>query len=297
MKPIRIIIRSIRDSFKSIIRNFSLSLAAILCATITLMLVSVSMIFGANINQITEKIESELNIVVYMASDATEEQEQNFENELKKFDKVDSFTFKSKDEWKKEMSDFSESYNDMLNYLDENPLMDSYIVKVKEAKNLSDVAEYIKTFPGVDKTKYGEGMVEGIISAFDVIKVVALGIVVALVLVTAFLISNTIKLTIFSRRSEIEIMRLVGASNTSIKLPFLFEGFLLGFLGSIIPIFVTIYGYIVLYFKLDGKIVSEMVGLISPYNFIFAVSACLMIIGTVVGMFGSIRAVRKYLKI
>ena len=297
MKPIRIIIRSIRDSFKSIIRNFSLSLAAILCATITLMLVSVSMIVGANINQIAEKIESELNIVVYMASDATEEMEQSFENDLKKLDKVDSFTFKSKAEWKEEMSTFSESYKDMLNYLDDNPLMDSYIVKVKDAKDLSDVAEYIKTFAGVDKTKYGEGMVEGIISAFDVIKVVALGVVVALVLVTAFLISNTIKLTIFSRRSEIEIMRLVGASNISIKLPFLFEGFMLGFLGSLIPIFVTIYGYIVLYFKLDGKIVSEMVGLINPYNFIFAVSACLMIIGTVVGMFGSIRAVRKYLKI
>ena len=140
-------------------------------------------------------------------------------------------------------------------------------------------------------------MVESIISAFDVIKIIALGVVVALVLVTAFLISNTIKLTIFSRRSEIEIMRLVGASNISIKLPFLFEGFMLGFLGSIIPIFVTIYGYIVLYFKLDGKIVSNMVGLISPYNFIFAVSACILIIGTVVGMFGSIRAVRKYLKI
>ena len=297
MKPIRIIIRSIRDSFKNIIRNFSLSLAAILCATITLMLVSVSMIVGANINQIAEKIESELNIVVYMASDATEEMEQSFENDLKKLDKVDSFTFKSKAEWKEEMSTFSESYKDMLNYLDDNPLMDSYIVKVKDAKDLSDVAEYIKTFAGVDKTKYGEGMVEGIISAFDVIKVVALGVVVALVLVTAFLISNTIKLTIFSRRSEIEIMRLVGASNISIKLPFLFEGFMLGFLGSLIPIFVTIYGYIVLYFKLDGKIVSEMVGLINPYNFIFAVSACLMIIGTVVGMFGSIRAVRKYLKI
>ena len=135
------------------------------------------------------------------------------------------------------------------------------------------------------------------INMFDFAGKVSIVVAIILMLVTSFLIVNTIKLTIFSRRNEIEIMRLVGASNTSIKLPFLFEGFLLGFLGSIIPIFVTIYGYIVLYFKLDGKIVSEMVGLISPYNFIFAVSACLMIIGTVVGMFGSIRAVRKYLKI
>jgi cell division transport system permease protein len=311
MKPVRIIIRSIRDSFKNIIRNFSLSLAAILCATITLMLVSVSMIFGANVNQITEKVESELNIVVYMtkvtckkdnSSCNVEEEEEkirtNFESELEKLDLIDSYTLKTKEEWKEEMSKYNNSYKEMFEYLGEdNPLVDSYTIKVKDAKSLTDVAKFINSINGVHQTKYGEGMVEGIISAFDIIKIVSFGIVVALVLVTAFLISNTIKLTIFSRRSEIEIMRLVGASNASIKMPFLFEGFLLGFLGSIIPIFVTIYGYIVLYFKLDGKIVSEMVGLINPFNFIFAVSACLLIIGTVVGMFGSIRAVRKYLKI
>ena len=140
-------------------------------------------------------------------------------------------------------------------------------------------------------------MVENIVGAFDIISKGTIFIVVALILVTAFLISNTIKLTIFSRKSEIEIMRLVGASNTAIKLPFIFEGFILGILGSIIPIILTIYGYNLLYDKLGGHVFSNIIVLVKPFNFVFYVALILLAVGSVVGMFGSYRAVRKYLKI
>lgn len=111
------------------------------------------------------------------------------------------------------------------------------------------------------------------------------------------MIGNTIKLTIFSRRNEIEIMRLVGASNISIRLPFLFEGFFLGILGSIIPIVITIYGYVLLYDHFDGYIYTQILKLVEPFNFILYVSIFLLVLGAVIGMFGSYRAVRKYLKI
>ena len=297
MKAFRILGRSIRDAFKSVIRNFSLSIASILCVTITLILVSVAMIIAMNINNTTKNIEDELNIVVYVKKDATTEQVNTIKDELGKVSKVSDITYKSKDEWKTEMMDYSSTFNTVLNYLDENPLMDSFTVKVSDVKDLSEVANYIKTIDNVETVKYGEGMVETIISAFDVVQKVTTIIVIALVIVTAFLISNTIKLTIFSRRNEIEIMRLVGASNISIKLPFIFEGFIIGVLGSIIPIATTIYGYVIMYTRLDGHIFSNMLVLIKPYNFVFEISLCLVLIGAIVGMFGSVKAVRKYLKI
>ena len=297
MKPFRILYRSIRDAFRSVIRNFSLSIASILCVTITLILVSVSIIAAVNINNTTKKIEEELTIVVYLDENVNEDNVKTIENSIKTSSKVEYVEYKSKETWKNEMIEYSDTFETVLNYLDDNPLMDSFTVKVQDAKSIGEVANYIKTLDGVSNVKYGEGMVEKIVSAFDVIQRITLVVVIALVIVTAFLISNTIKLTIFSRRSEIEIMRLVGASNISIKLPFIFEGFIIGILGSLIPIFVTIYGYVILYSKLDGKLFSNMITLIKPLNFVLYISGCLIIIGAIVGMLGSLKAVRKYLKI
>ncbi len=297
MKAFRIFGRSIRDAVKSVIRNFSLSFASIMCTTITLLLVSVAIICAVNINNATKSIEDELSIVVYLDREVTEETIENIKADIESQKNVEEVEFKSKTEWKDEMSEYDDTFSTVLNYLDENPLSDSFIVKVVNVEKLSDTAEYIKSINGVDVVKYGEGMVDDVISAFDVVKKVVAIVVIALILVTAFLISNTIKLTIFSRRSAIEIMRLVGASNLTIKIPFIIEGFIIGVIGSIIPICVTIYGYVVLYSLLNGHVFSNMIVLLKPYNFVFYVSGVLLIIGAIVGMFGSLLAVRKYLKI
>ena len=297
VKAIRIFKRSIRDAFKSTIRNFSLSLASILCTTITLILVSVAMISAANIENATKLIEGELSIVVYLNEDLTDEQKDNIQTDIKSQKNVSELQYKTKDEWKLEMEEYSETFNTVLDYLDENPLLDSMVVKVKDVEHLKDTAKYIEGLDGIKTVKYGEGMVDTVISAFNVIEKVVIVVVIALVLVTAFLISNTIKLTIFSRRSEIEIMRLVGASNIAIKLPFIIEGFIIGIIGSIIPVCVTVYGYVILYSKLGGHIFTNMLILIKPFNFVFMISIVLVIIGALVGMYGSLKAVRKYLKI
>lgn len=297
MRACRIFFRSIRDAFKSVVRNFSLSFASIMCTTITLILVAVAMVAAANVNNATKLIEDELTVVVYLNGDVTSEQIENIKTELNGYKNVLETTYKSKDEWKLEMSEYDDSFKTVLDYLDENPLNDSFVVKVKDVKKLSETSEFIKGIEGVDTVKYGEGMVENVISVFDVIQKVVLVVVIALVLVTGFLISNTIKLTIFSRRGEIEIMRLVGASNITIKLPFLFEGFIIGVVGSIIPICITIYGYVILYSRMHGKLFSNMIMFIKPYPFVFKISLILLGIGALVGMYGSIKAVRKYLKV
>ena len=297
MKALRILTRSIRDSFKSVFRNFSLSMASVACTTITLILVAISIFLSHNVRQVTTDLEHELTIVVYLNKDVTDEQKIEIENDLKTMENVDTYVMKSKDEWKAEMKDEDESLENALDIFEENPLLDSIIVTVKDVKDLSETAEKLRDYDFVSSAEYGEGMVENVIGIFDAISFGTVAIVFALVLVTAFLISNTIKLTIFSRRTEIEIMRSVGASHTAIKLPFVFEGFILVVLGSILPILISIYGYVFLYNQTGGYVFTQIITLVKPFPFVLFVCSGLLIIGSLVGMLGSWRAVRKYLKI
>ncbi len=296
MKPFRILGRSIKSAFRSVFRNFSLSIASIICTTITLILVSVAMIISYNLNTVTKNLESELTIVVYVKRDTSEEKVKELTSKLEDTENVLEVKFISKDARKIEMQEFSTALETTLDYLDKNPLLDSYIIKVNDVNALKTTTETIAKYDDVETARYGEGMVEEILMVFDIVEKVTIAIVIALVLVTAFLISNTIKLTIFSRRNEIEIERLVGASNITIKLPFLFEGLIIGVLGSLIPVIISCYGYILMYEGLNGYLFS-IIALVKPFNFILYVSLILLVIGAVVGMFGSYKAVRKYLKI
>lgn len=299
MKAFRILSRNIRDSFQSVFRNFSLSLASISCITITLLVVSISMILSVNVNNFASLVEKDVTIVTFLDSDISEEKIKVVEQEIKRLNNIESITFQSKDEITKEMKESSDTFKAIMDEWseDENPLQDTYLVKVEDINKIASTAKKIKAIDGVDVIKYGEGMVEQLVAVFDVVRKICLGMVVALIVVTAFLISNTIKITIFSRKREIEIMRLVGASNLNIKIPFIFEGLFLGVIGSIIPIIATIYGYTVLFENFNGQLFSPFIKLVEPQPFIFLLSLVLVVIGILVGMFGSWRAVKKYLKI
>ena len=147
------------------------------------------------------------------------------------------------------------------------------------------------------KAKEVRRIVDKMITAFTSIKNVTYGVVIALIVVTVFLIVNTIKLTISARKREISIMRLVGASNITIKMPFIIEGMILGLFGSIIPIIFTTYGYLAFYKHFDGYLFSELIKLIKPEPFIYTTSLIVLAIGILVGMIGSASAVKRYLKI
>ena len=136
MRAIRILKNSIRDSFKSVFRNFSLSMASILCTTITLIWVAVSLFLSYNVRQVTKNLERELTIVAYFKSDVKEEQEQKIQNDLKTVPEVESFELKTKNEWKAEMMNENDTLKATLAYLEENPLLDSLIVKVKDVTRL-----------------------------------------------------------------------------------------------------------------------------------------------------------------
>ena len=300
MRGIRTIQRYIRDAAKSVIRNFSLSLASISCIAITLIVVAFSIVISYNVENFTESIRKDVTMVIFLNKDAGKDDYSRIESAIRATGNVEKLTFKSKQESALETAKGNEVFQTIVNgWTDEtNPLLDSFELKVKDVEEIKDTANTIKKIEKVETVSYGEDMVDQLIVIFDVVKKIAIGAVVALVVVTAFLIANTIKLAIYARRREIEIMRLVGASNVSIKIPFVIEGLFLGFLGSIVPIIITVYGYTSLYDFFGGKLFSSSLAkLIAPSPFVYLASLLLMIIGILVGMFGSWRAVRKYLKI
>ena len=297
MKAIRILGRSIRDAFKSVFRNFSLSVASITCIVITLILVSISLMLSSNVNNFIQDTENDLSIIVYLKQDVNEEQIKDIESKIKSMASYESLVFKSKDEWKAEIAENISELKPIIEGLEENPLDDSILVYVKSVNDLKATTSAIQEIEGVESATYGADSVDQLIVIFKIIEQVAAVIVIALVLVTAFLISNTIRLTIYSRRNEIEIMRLVGTSNMAIKLPFEFEGLFLGVIGAIIPVLLTIYGYIFVYDRFKTAVASYRILLVTPLNILPMICAILVVIGGIVGMLGSSYAVRKYLKI
>lgn len=286
---------------KSVFRNFSLSLASISCIAITLIVVAISIVLSYNVNNFTDIIEKNVTMVIFLDTDVTDEQIENIQKELKELDNVNTKTVKFIDKMSiaDDMMESSEILKSVMeDYTRENsPLQDTFQLKVKDINKIDKTAKKISQIDGVDLVKYGEEMVKKLVKAFDVVRKGCIYIVIALILVTAFLISNTIKITIFSRKREIEIMRLVGASNINIKIPFILEGLLLGLLGSIVPVVITIIGYNAVYDHFDGVMFSQFIKLVKPEPFVFYVSLILIGIGMIVGMIGSYRAVKKYLKI
>ena len=299
MKALRILRNTLSESFKGVFRNFSLSLASISCITITLILVGLAILLSYNVNNFTKNIEKDMTIVVFLDRKISKEDINEVKQKIDNLGNIKSITFNNKNEVKEKMQEESDVFDSILSeYTDENnPLQDTYLVKVEDINTIGDTADSIKKIDNVDIVKYGEGSVEELVKIFDIVKKITYIAVIALILVTAFLISNTIKITIQNRRREIEIRRLVGASNYFIKQPFFFEGIILGFLGSIIPIFICCYGYSYLYKRLGGKVFTEIITLIKPSSVIYTIMIALIVIGVVVGAFGSYRAVRKYLKI
>lgn len=299
MKAFRILGKNISESFKSVFRNFSLSLASISCIFITLVLVGFSIILSYNVNNFTANIEKDLTIVVFLERKIDEAEIETLKTRLKTMDNVLDVKFYSKEEVKKDMQEESEIFaNIMSQYTeDTNPLQDSFLVKVSDINEMGKTASEIEELEKVELVKYGEGSVEELVKIFDIVKKITYAAVIALVLVTVFLVSNTIKITIQSRRREIEIRRLVGASNSFIRRPFFYEGIILGFIGSVLPILICYFGYSYLYEKLGGQLFTPIIKLVKPDDIMHIVIIALFGIGIIVGAFGSYRAVRKYLKI
>ena len=303
MKAIRIFGRNIHNALRSITRNGSLSAASVICTTITLTIVAIAIIFSANINKYTKDLEGALDIIVYVEKDASKDEIEMVKSKILDIKNIkhDELIYKTKEDVKQEQLSKTEKdstlYKIINSWTEEtNPLKPEFIVTVKNQDDVKETVETLKKIDNVNEVQYQEDLIDKMLPVFDVVEKVTLAIIIGLVVVAFFLICNTTKLTIFARKNEIEIMRLVGTSNFVIKLPFVIEGLFLGILGSIVPIVATIWGYILAYDELQGHIFN-MFKMIDPMPFAIMVSLILLAMGCIIGMFGSYTTVRKHLKI
>ncbi|WP_199616708.1 permease-like cell division protein FtsX [Paenibacillus alkalitolerans] len=298
--------RHFREGFRSIWRNGWMSFASISAISISLFILGVFMVVAMNVNKMTEDIEDEVEIRVYLDTNFQRSDVPKLQNEINSIDGVKRSEFVSKEEGLEFLKDrLGEEGKELLEGQegDNNPLPDSFTVEVYEPRTIDAVANSILALnegrdpPPIMEVNYGADTVRTLFKVTDIVRNVGLILVGGLALMSMFLIANTIKITIVARRREIAIMKLVGATNGFIRWPFFIEGALLGIIGSVIPVAILF----ICYYQLISLTKMEL-GLLQiallPLSEVASVLAGLLIgIGFVIGVWGSMLSVRKFLKV
>ena len=168
---------------------------------------------------------------------------------------------------------------------------------VQDEKHIQDTSEQIEQIEGVSSSAYGGSSVTQLINLLDMVRKVGYGVILLLLILSIYLIFNTIRTTIFSRQEEIIIMRQVGGTNAFIKRPFEVQGVLIGLFGSLLPVAALYFGYSKLYEVLEGQLFSNLFSLIEPNQIVWQVGLIITLIGLLIGGFASFWAVTKYLKV
>ncbi len=196
-----------------------------------------------------------------------------------------------------ELDKFIEQYGEIYEiYRDDNPLSRAFVVDVEDGYVLSEVSLEIEAVEGIASVDFGGTSTQEFLDVLENIRTGGYIIIIALTLLAIFLISNTIKITIYNRNREISIMRQVGASNSYIRQPFIIEGIFIGIMGSVIPVLLTIFGYKAVYDSLGGQLISGMLVLYPVNPFAYNVAIFLVVIAVAVGLIGSYVSVNRYLR-
>jgi cell division transport system permease protein len=294
----RTIRRHMKESLRNLARNGWMTFASVSAVTVTLMLVGVFFVIMMNLNKVATDIENDVEIRVHIDIAATAEDQKALEKNIEKLAEVDTVTFSPKE---KELDNLIASLGDegeaFKLFEQDNPLYDVFIVKTKEPEQLESVAKKIEKFDFASKVKYGQDDIEKLFSFIDTSRNVGLILIVGLLFTAMFLISNTIKITIVARRKEIEIMRLVGATNSFIRWPFFMEGLMLGVLGAVVPIALISVLYNYSYDYVSAKLDGHFIQILEMNPFMFQVAGLLILLGAFIGIWGSMMSVRKFLKV
>jgi cell division transport system permease protein len=295
---VRTIGRHARESFRSIGRNGWMTFASVSAVTVTLILVGVFFSIMMNLNKVAQTIEEDVQIRVHIDVAANKQDQQKLQNEIAKVPEVKSIKFSSKEQELKELvKSLGEEGKAFKLFEQDNPLNDVFIVKTKNPTDTMKAAKKIEKMNYVAKVKYGQGSVEKLFSFIKASRNVGVVLIIGLFFTAIFLISNTIKITIIARRREIKIMRLVGATNNFIRWPFFLEGLWLGILGSILPIILISIAYYKAYDYIAPKLAGNFMQIL-PYNpFVYQVSGLLILMGAMIGVWGSVMSVRKFLRV
>lgn len=288
---------TIRDSFRQITRHKLLSFLTIFTIAITLTIFIVASLVGLNSYNASKSIEDQLRVVAFLKQPSSPEKNMDLLNQLEKTEHVENVEYISKEEALKtldeQMKDTEVNVTESLN--GENPLPDSFRITVDQPENIEAIAKTLEGNAIVDSVKYGQDLVENMVSFNKSAAVVGSLIIVLLVLATLFLINITIQLTVNNRKDEIQIMKLVGAKNSFIRMPFFIEGMILGAFGAILAGLFVYWGYEHIYSYITSNLpflplfnTNYMMPILVIFN---------LILGIILGALGSSFAVKKHLKI
>lgn len=293
---IRTMGRHIRDAFKSLFRNGWMSVAAVSAVALTLMLVGSFIAILFNVNKLASDIENDVNVRVYVDLAAQQENKDALLQQLDEIPNLETITYSSRDE---ELDKLIGSYGEEFDLFggDENPLYDVFILTTQAPEQTKDVAEAAEQLDYVAKVEYGGSTADRLFETIATLRTIGIIIIVGLLLIAVFLISNTIRMTIFSRSTEIEIMRLVGAKNSYIRWPFFIEGAVIGLLGALIPTVVLAFLYNYAFEMGTRYLAGSNFALLSPSPFMTYLGLALLGIGVVLGALGSVFSMTRFLKV
>jgi cell division transport system permease protein len=283
-----------KEGLVSVKKNRVMSMASISTVAAALFIFGIFMLMVVNVNKMMLSVENDIEIKAFLKEDISTIEKQQIENDIKSMTEVKEVRYESKEEalenFKKQLGD----KQDLAKGLElENPLLSSFIIKVDKPQDVSSVASKIRNFNNVEQVNAGEQLVGSIIKVTRFIKITSMVLMAILGIIAIFLISNTIKLTVFARKREIGIMKYIGATDWFIRWPFIIEGTIMGLFGALISILVLGFGY-----HYAVKTVSESLTIFSlvPSNQILvSLGWEFALIGILIGGVGSLLSIRKFL--
>ena len=291
------------ETFSGFRKNFLMFFTAITTVAITLFIVGFFIIIVFDIQGILSSIKSQVEIAVYLKDNVTDELKTYLENEIKGWDEISQVNFISKDQALEKFKKDNEG-SEILKEIQGNPLPASFELELKSPEKVEQVALRFMDkdgnfIEGVDEVIYGQNYVQKLFSITAIVGTIAFLIIVVLLLATIVLIFNTIRLSVHARRKEIEVMKLVGATNWFVRLPFLFEGFFEGFIGSVISVVLLYFLSNYLLIRVEKAIVDTMhikdLAILGNNNIILYIYAGLVILGGLIGIFSSGFALKRYI--
>ena len=291
--------RHIKEGFQGFGRHFGLSFSSSTAVTITLIIIGVFVVLTYNLQKMTLTIENSISISALVAYDAEDDNNiKRIEKELKEIDGISSVTYSSKED---EFNYYINSADEELRkfyeaYRNDNPFHDAFILNVADTKNLNEILKKVSNIYGISEVYDGGSNTYKLIDVLEKTRLFGGVLALSLIFLAVYLVYNTIKVAISSRKDEIWIMRNVGAKNSYVRAPFLVEGILIGALGSLIPILVLSISYIYLYNNLNGNLFGAFV-LETPMPFVLYLSLGLFLGGILVGLIGSYISVCKFLRV
>ena len=284
------------DALKSLKRNSTVSLASVATVAATLFILGVFLLIVFNVNAGVQELGSKLQVKIYLKDDLTIGDKSAIEKVLNNVQGVSDIKYEDKsDALEKVKKQFGEDSKSLVQGFEKkNPFPNAYVVSVKSPEIVNTVVKAAEGLKGIEKIKDVREIVDKIIKITNTLKIIGLALFVILISVSLFLIGNTIKLTLYSRKKEIGIMKFVGATDWFIRWPFIIEGMLLGISGAIISTGVLYYAYRMVFLKYTANALLG-VNLINPQLILSTTLWQFMLGGLLIGALGSIMSIRKFL--